>query len=127
MPESDFETRRFLVPEAVAEELSTAGYVRTSSGLTKGASAGEIALVVFNTGATTITLIQAPGVIRALARSLSKWFHSDAEAPYQMSARGPLGSVDFESTEPPDAEAVRNFLEKNVWGTADNPPEGNGE
>ncbi len=91
---SGMETSRFLLPEEVAAQLVAAGYVRSEEELGK-ADVGLIVLTVYNTVSATVTLLQAPGVIRALAASLREWFRCEKNAksdyPFEMTARGPLG------------------------------------
>lgn len=125
-PESDAAAWRFLIPGEVADDLEAAGYVTSAGDLAKGADVGMIVLTVFNTSAATVTLAQVPDTYRALAASLSRWFHRDRDrAPYEMVARGPLGHVNFESEVPPDPEVVADFLRKNIWGedAPTDPPE----
>jgi hypothetical protein len=124
---SDAAARRFLVPGEVAGELRAAGYVTSTGDLAKGADVGMIVLTVFNTVATTVTLAQTPDAYRALAGSLSRWFHRERDrAPYGMVARGPHGHVNFESEVAPDPEAVAEFLRRNIWGedAPADPPDG---
>ena len=124
---SGMEDNRFQLPETVVAELAADGYVRsTEEQVGKAVDVGLIALTVYNTVASTVTLLQTPGVIRALAASLRKWFlrEKDTKPDYQfeMTALGPLGYIDFKSNEPPTTEALVQFLNKNVWGDAA-PPE----
>jgi hypothetical protein len=119
------EASRFMLPEEVAEQLAAEGYVRSEEDLTK-ADLGLIVLTVYSTVSATVTLLQAPGVIRALAASLRKWFHREKNAnpdySFEMTARGPLGFIDFKSDEVPTTEALVQFLQANVWGDTA-PPE----
>jgi hypothetical protein len=129
---SDMESSRFLLPEAVANQLSAEGYVfLTERELDQtGLSVGMIVLTVYNTVSATVTLLQTPGVIRALAASLRRWFsrEKDANPDYQfeMTAKGPLGYIDFKSNEVPSTETLVQFLEENVWGPAA-PPDVEGD
>ncbi len=122
---SGMETSRFLLPEEVAAQLVSEGYVRSEEELCK-ADVGLIVLTVYNTVSATVTLLQAPGVIRALAASLREWFRREKNAkpdyPFEMTARGPLGYIDLKSDEAPTTEALVQFLKANVWGDAA-PPE----
>jgi hypothetical protein len=79
MVESDTAGWRFQVPVAVEEELRATGHVGSAGDATKGAGAdvGMIVLTVYNTAASTTTLFQTPGVIHALAVSLTNWFRRD--------------------------------------------------
>lgn len=125
MSKSGMENSRFLLPEAVAAQLTAEGYVRSAEELGK-ADVGMIVLTVYNTVSATVTLFQTPGVIRALAASLRGWFgrEKDTRPDYQfeMTAKGPLGYIDFKSDEAPSTEALMQFLKENVWGDAA-PPE----
>jgi hypothetical protein len=108
-----------LVPIEVADELEAEGPVATRDDvLRKGASSAALALVVYNTASSTITLLQAPEAIRRLAESLVHRFRraSADERPFQLTARGPNGTIDFESDIPPDPEEIAHFLRRNVWG-----------
>jgi hypothetical protein len=128
--ESDLESRRFQVPAEIVDELRAAGYIRSATDLLVkgGTDVGELALVVYNTGAATITLFQAPGVIRALAQSLVKWYrHKEPTYPFELTARGPHGHVDVKSDEAPDVEALTEFLRTNVWGEAAPPDRSDAE
>jgi hypothetical protein len=75
-------------------------------------------------------LFQTPGVIRALAASLRKWIRGEKDAKpdyqFEMTARGPLGYIDFRSDKAPSTEALMQFLEENVWGDAA-PPDTEGD
>ena len=118
------EGRRFQVPTEIVEELRGSGYVRTASdGLTKGVDVGDLVLVVYNTDASTITLFTAPGVIRALAQSLVNWYRRGRLAdPFELTARGPHGHIDFKSDVAPDPDVLAEFLRINIWGE-DAPPD----
>jgi hypothetical protein len=119
---SGMENGRFLLPEAVAAQLTAEGYIRSAEEELGKADVGMIVLTVYNTASATVTLFQTPGVIRALAASLRRWFRreKDAKPDYQfeMTARGPLGYIDFKSDEAPSTDALVQFLEENVWGDA---------
>lgn len=123
------ENSRFLLPEAVAAQLNAQGYVRSAEEELGKADVDMIVLTVYNTASATVTLFQTPGVVRALAASLRKWFRreKDTKQDYQceMTARGPLGYIDFKSHEPPSTEALVQFLKENVWGDAA-PPDADG-
>jgi len=113
------------VPVDAVDELQRAGYIRTASDmLVKGAGAGEIVLTVFNCTASTITLLQSPGVIRALARALISWFRNAPTDPprFELTARGPNGFVEMSLDREPNEEALVAFLKENIWGT-DSPSE----
>jgi hypothetical protein len=114
-----YEEMRFQVPSEVADDLRAKGFVRYASNtITKGVDVGELVLVVYNSTASTITLFQAPDVIRALATSLANWFRSrgSAQQKFELTARGPHGFVEFRTDEPPDAAALALFLRENIWG-----------
>jgi hypothetical protein len=118
MADSDPEGRRFQVPQEIVGELYAAGYVRSATnGVTRGADVGELVLVVFNTAASTITLLETPGVIRALAESLAKWFRREERShSFELTAHGPHGYVDFRSDAAPDPDELTDFLRRNIWG-----------
>jgi hypothetical protein len=90
------ENGRFLLPEAVAAQLTAEGYIRSAEEELGKADVGMIVLTVYNTASATVTLFQTPGVIRALAASLRRWFRreKDAKPDYQfeMTARGRSGT-----------------------------------
>lgn len=118
--EAGVESRRFQVPAEIVEELRGAGYVRSATdGLTKGVDIGELVLVVYNTGASTVTLFTAPGVVRALAQSLVNWYRGGRRThPFELTAHGPHGHVDFKSDVAPDPDDLAEFLRTNIWGEA---------
>jgi hypothetical protein len=120
---SDHEIDRLLVPAEVVEELEQAGYIRSASNMLVKGGAGEIVLTVFNCTASSITLCQSPGVIGALARSLIHWFRKAPPEPprFELTARGPNGSMQMSLDHEPDEETLVAFLRDNIWGT-DAPP-----
>jgi hypothetical protein len=123
--ESDIESRRFQVPFEIIEELEAGGYIRSATDLLVkgGVDIGALVLTVYNTGASTITLLQMPGVVRALAQSLVNWYrHEPRTHPFELTARGPNGYVDFKSQVAPDVDVLAEFLQTNVWG-GDAPPD----
>jgi hypothetical protein len=113
-----FEELRFEVPTEILPELHAAGYLRSTPGMGEGGpDVGEWVLAVYNTGASTVTLLQTPGVIRALAHSLAQWFSRDKrDYPFHLAAFGPHGRVDFTSDVAPDPQELADFLRRNVWG-----------
>jgi hypothetical protein len=118
--EPDIESRRFQVPAEIVGELQAAGYVRSATDLLVrgGPDVGELVLTVYNTGASTITLFQAPGVIRALAQALVNWYHHEKRSyKFELTARGPNGHVDLTSDNP-DFQTLADFLRTNIWGNA---------
>jgi hypothetical protein len=123
--ESDIESRRFQVPPEIVEELRAGGYIRSATDLLVkgGVDVGALVLTVYNTGASTVTLFQMPGVVHALAQSLVNWYRREPRAhPFELTARGPNGYVDFKSEVAPDVDVLAEFLHTNVWGT-DAPPD----
>lgn len=109
---------RFQVPSEVADELDARGLVRSSTRTTvKSVDIGELVLVVYNTTASTVTLFQAPDVIRALATSLVNWFRRNRSErqKFELTARGPHGLIEFSSDEPPDIGALTQFLYETIW------------
>ena len=122
--ESDIESRRFQVPSEIVAELEAGGYIRSATDLVKGGvDVGALVLTVYNTGASTVTLFQIPGVVRALAQSLVKWYGRGPRTyPFELTASGPNGHIDFESKVAPDVDVLAEFLRTNVWGP-DAPPD----
>lgn len=121
MPSTDYDSCEFVVPPAVIEELRVGGFVRSVSKVTVKESADVVTtvLVVYNTAAaSTITLSQAPGVIRALAQSLANWFRrgESASHKFELTVRGPRGYMEFVSDQAPDVEVLAKFLRDNVFG-----------
>ena len=97
---SDIESRRFQVPSEIVKELEAGGYVRSATDLLVkgGVDVGALVLTVYNTGASTVTLFQMPGVVRALTQSLVNWYRREPRIyPFELTARGPNGHVDFKS------------------------------
>jgi hypothetical protein len=122
---SDIESRRFQVPSEIVEELEAGGYIRSATDLLVkgGVDVGTLVLTVYNTGASTVTFFQTPGVVRALALSLVNWYRREPRTyPFELTARGPNGHVDFKSQVAPDVDVLAKFLRTNVWG-ADAPPD----
>jgi hypothetical protein len=120
MADGEFGSRRFLLPEAIVDELKATGYVPSANGPVGGVGAGRLVLVVFNTTLSAVTLLQAPGVIPTLAKSLADWFQRGGSSSnmFELAARGPHGAMTFRSDSAPDAEALTEFLCDNVWGDA---------
>jgi hypothetical protein len=61
------------------------------------------------------------GVIRALAKSLSDWFRRENRQnakKFELAARGPHGSVDFESDGPPDVDSLADSTRAPTAGAA---------
>ena len=115
---------RLTIHVDLADELEEAGLVETRTDSLQKAFGGDVAgvsLLVFNVMTSTITLMQGPDAVRKFASALAARFRRapEDERPYQMRASGPKGTFDFQSDDPPDDEAVLNFLHKNVWGEDD--------
>lgn len=107
------------VPEEVITDLRAGGYIRSvTPSSARGVDVGDLVLVVYNTAASTVTLFQTPGVVRALAQSLVNWFHRKTPLPakFELTAHGPNGYVDFRSDQAPDVGGLIQFLQENVWG-----------
>ena len=115
---SDIESRRFQVPSEIVKELEAGGYVRSATDLLVkgGVDVGALVLTVYNTGASTVTLFQMPGVVRALTQSLVNWYRREPRTyPFELTARGPNGHVDFKSEVAPDVDVLAEFLRTTVW------------
>ena len=113
--------RSFVLPPTVIEELRAEGFVRSISKITitESVDVVDVVLVVYNTAAaSTVTLFQAPGVIRALAHSLRNWFRRERSVSdkFELTARGPHGNFTFSRDQVPDMDSLIDFLSKNVWG-----------
>ena len=113
-----YDDMRFQLPAEVADELDAKGLVRsTTRAIVKGVDVGELVLVVYNTTAATVTLFQAPDIIRALAASLESWFRRNRsdQRKFELTARGPHGFVEFSSDEVPDVDVLTQFLRETIW------------
>ena len=127
--QSGMEGSCFVLPGAVIDDLVVQGYASKPELLllqvVEPASVGDVALAVYGTASATVTLLQTPDVIRALAESLHRWFRRQkAETPglpFMMRAKGPRGHIEFESDEAPSMEALMQLLTENVWGDAAQP------
>ena len=124
MGSSDIGAKRFLIPEEVTADLAAQGYVASAPDVLAKGIGTEIALTVCNAACDTVTLLQAPGVIRALAESLIRWFRrAKPQHPFELIANGPNGHIEFKSDTAPDPETLARFLAENIWG---DPPDGAG-
>ncbi len=68
-------------------------------------------------------LVQAPGVVRALAKALVAWFNGSAlDERLELVAHLPSGSGSFRSDSAPSVNGVASFLRDAIWG-GDAPPD----
>jgi hypothetical protein len=120
----DREQDGFELPESVAATLRAKGYVRTSSPDVPAGAATFLALTVRHHGESSVVfLVQAPGVVRALAKALVAWYNGSAvDESLELVAHRPSGSGSFRSDSAPSVNGVASFLRDAIWG-GDAPPD----
>jgi hypothetical protein len=125
MTAPDHDQAGFEVPELVAAELRSRGYVKAASSKAPGYKATFLALTVRHHGRSSVVfLVQVPGVIRALAQALVTWFNGSAvDERLELVARRPADSGGrFRSDSAPSVDGVASFLREGIW--ADDAPPG---
>jgi hypothetical protein len=124
----DHDRAGFEVPEPVAAELRSRGYVKASTSEAPAPTATFLALTVRHHGRSSVVfLVQVPGVIRALAQALVTWFNGSTEdGRLDLVGQRPGGQGgSFRSDSAPSVEGVARFLREDIWGN-DAPPDERG-
>ena len=124
----DREQDGFELPEPVAAALRAKGYVRASSSEVPG-NATFLALTVRHHGESSVVfLVQAPGVVRALAKALVAWFNGSAlDERLELIAHRASGSGSYRSDSAPTVNGVASFLRDGIWGGAAPPDRAAGD
>jgi hypothetical protein len=69
------------------------------------------------TGATLVTLMQAPSTIRAVAEAIRDWLSDtrEADAPCRLTASGPSGRIELEVDPNTNLDTLATFLEQTIF------------